>query len=106
MLPLPLPVPPGFTWTVRCCSLPIPVNSRHLPPPAQVLAQYLRHPVWVGGLLADLGGGLLMIAAVARAPVSTAQQLARHHSSRQYLCCSFPPAVGTLLQLLCVLQLA
>jgi hypothetical protein len=46
----------------------------HLPLPAQVVAQYLRHPVWVGGLLADLGGGVLMVAAFARAPVSTVQQ--------------------------------
>ena len=35
-----------------------------------VLYRYLSSKEWVSGLAADLGGGLLMIAAVARAPVS------------------------------------
>ena len=34
-----------------------------------VLYRYLSSKEWVLGLAADLGGGLLMIAAVARAPV-------------------------------------
>ena len=35
-----------------------------------VLYRYLSSKEWVLGLAADLGGGLLMIAAVAQAPVS------------------------------------
>ena len=35
-----------------------------------VMAQYLRSRLWVTGMLADLAGALLMIAAFARAPVS------------------------------------
>ena len=35
-----------------------------------VLYRYISSKEWVSGLAADLGGGLLMIAAVARAPVS------------------------------------
>lgn len=38
-----------------------------------VLRRYLSSKEWVTGLAADLGGGLLMIAAVARAPVSIVQ---------------------------------
>ena len=34
-----------------------------------VLYRYLSSREWLAGLIADLGGGLLMIAAVARAPV-------------------------------------
>lgn len=38
-----------------------------------VLYRYLSSKEWILGLAADLGGGLLMIAAVARAPVSVVQ---------------------------------
>ena len=44
-----------------------------------VLYRYLSSREWLAGLMADLGGGLLMIAAVARAPVCFPQ-----------LCCDRP----------------
>lgn len=40
-----------------------------------VLYRYLSSREWVTGLAADLGGGLLMIAAVARAPVCVCANL-------------------------------
>lgn len=43
-----------------------------------VLYRYLSSKEWVSGLAADLGGGLLMIAAVARAPVSDLILTAAH----------------------------
>ncbi|KAK3288740.1 hypothetical protein CYMTET_3794 [Cymbomonas tetramitiformis] len=41
----------------------------------KVLKQYLMHRTWVIGLFADVGGALLNIAAIARAPVSLVQPI-------------------------------
>lgn len=54
-----------------------------------VLRRYLSSKEWVTGLAADLGGGLLMIAAVARAPVGFQSNLAAECCS----CCLFTESV-------------
>ena len=41
-----------------------------MPPPSQVIEQYLASRTWTTGMLVDLGGALLMIVAFANAPVS------------------------------------
>ncbi|CAI5524537.1 unnamed protein product, partial [Closterium sp. Naga37s-1] len=81
--PFPLPFPP------RRFPLPflLPPPYPHLPPrqvlwtylrsplwvAGLVLWTYLRSPLWVAGLVIDVGGGLLMLQAVASAPVSIVQ---------------------------------
>jgi len=39
----------------------------------EIVQQYLANGTWLLGLASDLGGGILMIAAFARAPVSVVQ---------------------------------
>ena len=52
-----------------------------MPPPSQVIEQYLASRTWTTGMLVDLGGALLMIVAFANAPVSALRGGARYPRS-------------------------